>query len=150
MANPDTSPSLWPTAVYQQQVATLRTWVGQMVYVVEIAAVEAGGGVHFPGQAVELLAVVDFPKPDPYRQLCPHLLVLGDGRGVNLGRVVRVTRNSAFSPAEADVGYCNQAFMDDVLFAPRRLSRGLLAATTRAALGVMLGKPTEPLLPRQD
>lgn len=131
---------LWPTPEYYQQVEKLRRMIGQPVYVVEINSTEINAGVHFPGQPLVLLAIVDFPRPDPYRQLCPHLLVLDDGRGVNLGRVARVSRNSAFAPEAGDVLFVNRDFVQNVLLAPRSLSRESVAATTRAALGRMLGK----------
>lgn len=138
---------VWPSVAYYQQVETLRGMVGQPVYVVEINSGEVNAGVHFPGMPLLLLAVIDFPKPDPYRQLCPHLLVLEDGRGVNLGRVARVTRNSAFTPVVDDVLFMNREFVEGVLLAPRTLSRESVAATTRAVLGRMLGKaPDEGLL----
>lgn len=146
MLDDTASNALWPPASYYQQVAALRAMVGQAVYVVEITTTDMNAGVHFPGQAVELLAVVDFPKPDPYRQLCPHLLILGDGRGVNLGRVARVTCQRAFAPEAADVVFSNHEFVEGVLLAPRTLSREFVAATTRAALGRMLGKPAQAQL----
>ena len=31
---------------------------------------------------------MDFPRPDPVRGLAPHLILLDDGRGVNLGRIL--------------------------------------------------------------
>lgn len=141
---------LWPSAAYYQQVEALRCMIGQPVYVVEINSTEVNAGVHFPGNPLELLAIVDFPRPDPYRQLCPHLLVLEDGRGVNLGRVARVTRNRAFAPVGEDVLFINQDFVDGVLFAPRTLSRESVAAITRTALGRMLGKEPEMALQHQE
>ncbi|MFN3786114.1 MAG: hypothetical protein ACK4RS_04675 [Thiothrix sp.] len=137
---------LWPPASYYQQVTALQALVGQSVYVVEVTTTDMNAGVRFPGQAVELLAVVDFPKPDPYRQLCPHLLILGDGRGVNLGRVARVTCKRAFAPNAADVVFSNHELVEGILFAPRTLNREFVAATTRAALGSMLGTHPQELL----
>lgn len=141
---------LWPSVAYHQQVEQLRSMVGQPLYVVEINLTDINAGVHFSGKPLVLLAVVDFPKPDPYRQLCPHLLVLDDGRGVNLGRVARISRNSAFSPAADDIVFMNQEFVEGVLLAPRSLSRESVAATTRAVLGRMLGKKPEEALLAQD
>lgn len=133
------SDGLWPAPEYWQQVEALRELIGEPVYVVEINATAINAGVHFPGKPLVLLAIMDFPQPDPYRQLCPHMLVLDDGRGVNLGRVARVTRNSAYAPKRADVLFQNREFADNILFAPRTLSRESVAATTRAVLGRMFG-----------
>ncbi|SEA49287.1 hypothetical protein SAMN05660964_01719 [Thiothrix caldifontis] len=137
---------LWPSAAYYQQVEQLRGLIGQPLYVVEIDSTEINAGVSFTGKPFVLLAIVDFPRPDPYRQLCPHLLVLDDGRGVNLGRVARISRERAFAPAAEDIVFSNQEFVENVLFAPRKLSRALVAATSRLALGEMLGKQPDTLL----
>lgn len=133
------SDGLWPAPEYWRQVEALRELIGQPVYVVEIETTEINAGVHFPSKPLVLLAIMDFPQPDPYRQLCPHMLVLDDGRGVNLGRVARVTRNSAYAPPREDVLFNNREFIENVLFAPRTLSRESVAATTQAVLGRMFG-----------
>lgn len=130
---------LWPAASYYQQIEKLKCMIGKPLYIVEIRSTEINAGVNFPSQPVELLAVIDFPKPDPYKQLCPHMLVLADGRGLNLGRIARISCNSAYSVAAADVLFVNQDFVDNVLFAPRSLSRESVAATTRAVLAQMFG-----------
>ncbi|QTR45006.1 hypothetical protein J9253_13420 [Thiothrix litoralis] len=135
---------LWPSAAYHQQVEQLRCLIGQPVYVVEINSTEINAGVHFSGKPLVLLAIVDFPRPDPYRQLCPHLLVLEDGRGLNLGRVARISRRSAYAPAQEDIAFINQEFVENVLLAPRRFSRERVADTTRLALGEMLGRSPSP------
>ncbi|UJS24722.1 hypothetical protein [Thiothrix winogradskyi] len=138
--------ALWPSTAYHQQVEQLRGLIGQPLYVVEIHSTEINAGVHFPGKPLVLLAIVDFPRPDPYRQLCPHLLILDDGRGVNLGRVARISRGSAYAPTADDIVFSNQEFVENVLFAPRKFSRALVAATSRLALGEMLGKTEERLI----
>ncbi|WP_028489624.1 hypothetical protein [Thiothrix lacustris] len=135
---------LWPSSTYHQQVEQLRCLIGQPVYVVEINSTEINAGVHFSGKPLVLLAIVDFPRPDPYRQLCPHLLVLDDGRGLNLGRVARISRSSAYAPAQEDIAFINQEFVEKVLLAPRRFSRERVADTTRLALGEMLGRSPSP------
>lgn len=139
--------SLWPTPDYYQQVAQLRAAVGQPLYVVEIHSTDINAGVAFSGNALTLLGIVDYPQPDPYRQLCPHLLILDDGRGVNLGRVARdsfvltgpISRNTAYMPPPEDVLFNNHEFVQNVLFAPRTLSRELVAATSHALLAQLFG-----------
>lgn len=133
------SENLWPNHDYYRQVEKLRSMIGQPLYIVEINSTDINAGVHFPGKPLRLLAVVDFPEPDPYRQLCPHLLVLDDGRGINLGRIARISRNSAYTPEPENVLFTNQEFVQNVLFAPRTLSRESAAEATRAVLARMFG-----------
>lgn len=131
--------SLWPTPDYYQQVAQLRAAVGQPLYVVEIHSTDINAGVAFSGNALTLLGIVDYPQPDPYRQLCPHLLILDDGRGVNLGRVARISHNTAYMPPQKDVLFSNHEFVQNVLFAPRTLSWKSVAATSHALLALLFG-----------
>ncbi len=130
---------LWPSPAYYQYVEQLRLAVGQPLYVVEINSTEINAGVKFTDQPVTLLAIVDFPRPDPYRQLCPHMLILEDGRGLNLGRIARITRHSAFAPKPADILFVNAEFVQNVLMAPRSLSRESVAATSNALMAQLFG-----------
>jgi hypothetical protein len=129
---------LWPSADYHRQVEHLRAAIGETVYLVELVESAVQLGVHLSGTPFELLGVIDFPRPDPVRGLAPHLLLLDDGRGVNLGRIARVSRRP-FAPAPADLLYLDQAAHQNLLFAERRLSRDFLAQRTRAVLGECLG-----------
>jgi len=133
------SENLWPTREYYQQVERLRAAIGQALYVVEINTTDIQTGVKFSDKPLTLLGIADYPQPDPYRQLCPHLLILDDGRGVNLGRVARVTINSAYSPAPENILFLNREFVQNVLSAPRSLSRASVAATSRALLAQIFG-----------
>ncbi len=131
--------NLWPSAAYFAQVEQLRLVVGQPVYIVEITETDINTGVKFTDKPLTLLGITDFPRPDPYRQLCPHLLILEDGRGLNLGRVARITLNSAYSPPPDDVLFLNREFVENVLEAPRTLSRESVAATSRLLLAQLFG-----------
>ena len=137
---------LWPTPEYQQQVEHLRAAIGQPLYLVEIDTTEINAGVKFPHKPLTLLGIVDFPQPDPYRQLSPHLLILDDGRGVNLGRIARISFNSAYSPPPQDVLFINKEFVTDLLLAPRSLSHASVAATSRALLAQLFGDVPGQLL----
>ncbi len=130
---------LWPSPAYHQQVERLRAAVGETIYLVELIESPVQLGVHLSGQPYELLGVIDFPRPDPARGLAPHLLLLDDGRGVNLGRIARVSRRP-FAPEPADLLYLDRAAEQNLLFAGRRLSPGFLAQRSRAALGECLGQ----------
>lgn len=138
--------NLWPTHNYYQQVEQLRTAIGKPLYLVEINTTDINAGVKFPNKPLTLLGITDFPRPDPYQQLCPHLLILEDGRGVNLGRIARITLNTAYSPVPGDVLFTNQEFMENVLLAPRSLSHASVAATSRALLAQLFGDVPGKLL----
>lgn len=138
--------NLWPSSAYFAQIEQLRAMVGQPVYIVEISETEINAGVKFTDKPLVLLGVADFPRPDPYRQLCPHLLILEDGRGLNLGRIARITRNHAYSPPPEDVLFLNHEFVQNVLAAPRTLSHASVAATSRLLLAQLFGDKPGKLL----
>lgn len=131
--------NIWPNSDYYRQVEQLRSMIGKPLYIVEINTTEINAGVHFPGHPLRLLAIVDFPEPDPHTQLCPHLLVLEDGRGINLGRIARIASDSAYTSEPGKVLFTNHEFVQNVLFAPRTLSRESAAEVTRAALSRIFG-----------
>ena len=137
---------LWPHADYYQQVEHLRQLIGQPLYIVEINSMEINAGVRFSDKALTLLAIVDFPRPDPYRQLCPHILILDDGRGINLGRIARITINTAFVAKADDLVFINQDFVDNVQFAPRTLSKAFIHQTSQLLLAQLFGKMPDKLL----
>lgn len=138
---PDADPigaGLWPSADYHRQMERLRAAIGETVYLIELVESAIQLGVHLSGTPYDLLGIIDFPRPDPIRGLAPHLLLLDDGRGVNLGRIARVSRRP-FAPAPDDLLYLDRAAHANLLFAERRLSREFLAGRTRVALGECLG-----------
>ena len=131
--------NLWPATDYYRQLEQLRAVIGQTLYIVEINNTDIQTGVRFGGKPLTLLAVVDYPQPDPYRQLCPHLLILDDGRGINLGHIARISHHTAFNPPTEDILYLNQEFVQGALLAPRTLSPASVAATSRTLLSQLFG-----------
>lgn len=134
----DLSDTLWPSADYNAQVQRLRAAVGETVYLAELHDTETQLGAQVTDRAYALLGVIDFPRPDPARGLAPHLILLDDGRGVNLGRIARISRRP-FQPAAEDVLYLDRAAHRTLLFADRRLSNAFIARRAHAALGQVLG-----------
>lgn len=134
------SGQLWPSPDYSAQLERLRAAVGREVYLVELVPTATELAVSMPGRPVVLLDVLPFPRPDPARGLAPHLLLLDDGRGVNLGRIARVSVDRPFSPAQDEVLYRDRDALDGLLFAERRLSKRYIAELSRALLGRLLGK----------
>ena len=82
-----TRTAVWPSRSYARQVATLQRRIGQPIYIVELTFNGLAVGAVFHGEPRVLLDVVAFPRPDPSNHLYPHMLVLDDGRGINLGRI---------------------------------------------------------------
>ncbi len=137
---------LWPSAAYQRQIEDLRRAIGRTVYLVEVAATDIHLGIRQRGQAHLLLEVLDFPRPDPARGLAPHMIVLDDGRGINLGRLLRISLEKAFDPQPAQIVYQDRELQRQLLQPESTLSRESIAQTSRRLLGQLLGHETPPRL----
>ena len=133
---------LWPSPEYTRQVERLRAAVGETIYLVEITATEVQLGIRITGKPYVLLGLVDFPRPDPLKGLAPHLILLDDGRGVNLGRIARITREHPFNPAPADLLFQDGEASQALLWRDRQLSDAFIAQRAKALLGEVLGVPT--------
>ena len=134
---------LWPSADYRRQVERLEAAVGRTIYLVELPTRTPGWGVHLSDRPYELLGVLDFPRPDPARGLAPHLLLLDDGRGINLGRILRVTVEGVFAPRPDQILYQDRALIRRLLEGERRLSPDFAAERSRMLLARLLGKGVE-------
>ena len=130
---------LWPSTDYSSQVERLRAAVGECLYIAELRDTQVKLGVQLTDQAYELLGVLDFPRPDPARGLYPHLILLDDGRGINLGRIARISRRP-FQPGADDILYLDQTAERQLLFADRRLSRSFITQRAQHLLGQALGR----------
>lgn len=131
---------LWPSADYARQVEQLRAAVGETVFVAELALAEVQLGVRITDRPFVLLGVLDFPRPDPIKGLAPHLVLLDDGRGLNLGRIARIARNRPFAPAPDEILFQDRDAVQTLLFQERQLSPGLIARRSKALLGEILGE----------
>lgn len=135
-------PRVWPSRRYARQVARLRRMVGQPVYIVELTFNGLSIGAVFHGEPRVLLDVADFPRPAPSDGLYPHMLVLDDGRGINLGRIARVTRHRAYDPRAADILYQDRALARELLYHKPRLTPRRIAHIARRQLRALLGPAT--------
>lgn len=138
--------ALWPSREYALQLARLREAVGSTIYLVEVASTDTRLSVSNLGKPHQLLGVLPFPRPDPARGLAPHFLLLDDGRGINLGRVVRISLGRPFAPLPEQVLYLDRALECRLLSRDRRLSREFITRQARLALGQLLGHPERPAL----
>ena len=134
---------LWPSLVYSRQVESLKGAVGKKIYLVELRPDDINLGIHLSDTAYELLAVLDFPRPDPASGLAPHLLLLDDGRGINLGRIARVSVNTPFNPPREQVLYEDRFLMDRLLRRERQLSHEFTTERSKLLLARVLGKKPE-------
>ncbi|AGA31913.1 hypothetical protein TVNIR_0201 [Thioalkalivibrio nitratireducens DSM 14787] len=137
---------LWPSTAYARQVERLRAAVGQTVYLVELEASDTHMAVRQTGRGHILLDVLDFPRPDPARGLAPHLVLLDDGRGINLGRILRISLGRAFDPSPAQLVYQDEPLRHRLLLGERTLSKGFIADRSRRLLGQILGRGAPPAL----
>ena len=132
--------SLWPSDEYDEQVRHLRSHTGKPIYIVEIKLTDINLAVTMQGRAVILLDVIAFPAPDPEQRLYPHMLLLNDGRGLNLGRVARITTGRAFDPSPQDILFQEHQLLKTLLFHERRLSDESVAQVSKLQLARVLGR----------
>jgi hypothetical protein len=130
---------LWPAPDYARQVERLRGAVGETIFVAELADTEVQLGVRLTDRPYVLLGVLEFPRPDPIKGLAPHLVLLDDGRGVNLGRIARISTGRAFGPSPAEILFQDRAALQTLLFQERQLSESFIAARSKQVLGQLLG-----------
>lgn len=131
---------LWPHEGYARQVERVRAAVGQRIYLVEIAPSGTPPGVRLSDAGYELLDLIAFSRPDPARGIAPHLVLLDDGRGVNLGRIARISLERPFGPAPDKTLYQDAWLLQRLLSRERTFSEALVAERSRALLGEILGK----------
>lgn len=132
--------SLWPSDEYDEQVRHLRSHTGKPIYIVEIKITDINLAVTMQGRAVILLDVIAFPAPDPERRLYPHMLLLNDGRGLNLGRVARITTGRAFDPSPQDILFQEHQLLKSLLFHERRLSDESVVQVSKLQLARVIGR----------
>lgn len=139
----DTQNRLWPSPAYTRQVEALKNAIGKKVYLTELNPGDINMGIRLSDTAFELLGIVDFPQPDPTKGIAPHLILLDDGRGINLGHIARISLNTPFSPSAANTLYQDRFLMQHLLLRERRLSKTSIATKSKALLGRLLGKPLD-------
>ncbi|MGD8711835.1 MAG: hypothetical protein PVG50_03255 [Thiohalophilus sp.] len=131
---------LWPSAEYDRQLAELRQVIGQQIFLVLLNFSDINLAVTLENKPVRLLEVIDFPAADPSRRLYPHMLILDDGRGINLGHVARLSIKQAFAPDSEQVIFQQNRLLKKLLFQERRLSEQSIRRTSRMQLARILGK----------
>ncbi len=137
--------SLWPSPEYDRQLERLRDAVGQHVYLVEVKVSDIQMTVRLGNRPARLLSVIDFPAADPVRRLYPHMIVLDDGRGLNLGWIARISTGQPYEPAPEEIVFQQTPLLQELLFHERRLSAERIAETARRQLAGLLGRSAPAL-----
>ena len=132
--------SLWPSDEYDEQVQQLRQSIGKAIYIVEIKVSDINIAVTMQGKPVVMLDVLSFPVPDPVNRLYPHMLLLNDGRGLNLGRVARITMGRPFDPSPEEILFQEHQLLKSLLFHERRLSDESVSRISKNNLARLLGR----------
>ncbi|MCW9023124.1 MAG: hypothetical protein OQK73_00440 [Gammaproteobacteria bacterium] len=130
---------LWPSKEYDEQVNYLKQSIGQDIYLLEVNYSDIYITLSQIGRAHNLLDVIDFPSPDPEKYLYPHMIITDDGRGLNLGRVARITVNHAFMPEEEDIIYREHFMLKQLAYCERRLSNKSIQRASKVQLAKILG-----------
>ncbi len=146
----DASGKVWPDAAYWRQIEQLKAALGKEIYLAEVRASEINLSVTIENRAFELLDVIEFPRPDPARGIFPHLLLLDDGRGINMGQIARVSFGRPFQPADEDILYQDENLLETLLYCERSLSRDKVAAISRQSLGAILAGAKAQTAPELD
>ena len=137
---------IWPSDEYDNQVVQLRQCVGQEIYLLEVNFSDIYITLSQIGRALTLLDIIDFSKPDPEKYLYPHMLVTDDGRGINLGRVARVSLNQPFKPEEKDIIYQEKFLLRQLACCQRRLSDKSIHHASKMQLAKILGYTGKSLI----
>ena len=132
--------SLWPSDEYDEQVQQLRQSIGKAIYIVEIKVSDINIAVTMQGKPVVMLDVLSFPVPDPVNRLYPNMLLLNDGRGLNLGRVARITMGRPFDPSPEEILFQEHQLLKSLLFHERRLSDESVSRISKNNLARLLGR----------
>ncbi|MDH5571408.1 MAG: hypothetical protein OEY89_06555 [Gammaproteobacteria bacterium] len=138
--------SIWPSIEYNNQVAQLRQCAGQQIYLLEVNLSEIYITLTHIGRSLTLLDVIDFPNPDPEKYLYPHMLITDDGRGINLGRVARVSLNQPFMPEEKDIVYQEPFLLQRLAYCDRSISKRSICLTSKIQLGKIIERRENELV----
>lgn len=134
------SNSLWPDEKYDAKLEKLQRLIGREIFLIEAVVTEINAGIHHTGHAYTLLSIVDYPQPDPKTGLLPHNIILDDGRGINLGRIIQISIESAFTESEKNIIYRNDNLLDNLLPHYNSLDKKTLTQISKALLANILGE----------
>lgn len=140
ITTPKSSHSLWPDENYDAKLEKLRRLIGNKIFLIEAVITDINAGIHHTGHAYTLLSIVDYPQPDPKTGLLPHVIILDDGRGINLGRIIQISIKSAFTTAKKNIVFENEALLNKLLPDGNTLDKKSLTQISKALLANILGE----------
>jgi hypothetical protein len=73
------------------------------------------------------------------------MLLLSDGRGLNLGRVARITTGRPFDPAPEHILFQEHQLLKSLLFHERRLSDESVSRVSKLNLARLLGRQVKQI-----
>jgi len=130
---------LWPTENYYQQLEQLHKNLNQSVYIIPLHQSQTSLTFSMSSKPLILIAIVDYPLPDPENHIYPHILVFDDGTGLNLGRILQVSINRPFNPVKEDIIYSDNKMHQTLMFGERRLNEQSIRIASKYGLGDVLG-----------
>ena len=137
----DSHDSLWPDKQYYEKIEKLKSLIGQKIYLIEAVITDINASVHHTSQAYTLLAIVDYPQPDHKTGLLPHNIIIDDGRGINMGRIIQISTGSAFNPQDENIIFDNLQLLDEIYPSWKRLGNYSLENRSKNLLASLIGKP---------
>ena len=129
---------LWPPDSYFQQLKNLYKMLDKPVYIIPLHQNQNSLTFSITGKAIVLVAIINYPKPDPENHIYPHMLVFNDGIGINLGRILRVSINHPFNPGKEDIIYEDKKMQNSLMFRERQLNEESIRLASRAGLSELL------------
>jgi len=131
--------AIWPSENYLHQIKKLTALIGEDIFLIELRPSYSNMAIRHTDKKYKLLAVIDFPAPDPESGLYPQNILLDDGRGINLGRIARISTDTAFGPSKEQIVFEDNFYLNKLLSAQHRVSKKSIAATSKKLLGEILG-----------
>lgn len=130
---------LWPPDSYYKQLKNLYKVLNKAVYIIPLQQNQNSLTFSITGKSIILVAIIDYPIPEPENHIFPHMLVFNDGTGINLGRILQVSTNHAFNPGKEDIIYEDIKMQNTLMFRERQLNEESIHLASRTSLGELLG-----------
>ncbi len=129
---------LWPPNSYFEQLNKLYKILDKPIYIIPLHQNHNSLNFSITGKSIVLVAIINYPNPDPVNHIYPHMLVFNDGTGINLGRILRVSINHPFNPDKEDIIYEDKKMQNSLMFRERQLNEESIHLASRAGLSEFL------------
>jgi len=129
---------LWPPNNYFEQLENLYKMLDKPVYIIPLHQNQNSLTFSITGKSIVLVAIIDYPNPDPENYMYPHMLVFNDGTGINLGRLLQVSIIRPFNPGKEDIIYKDKKLQNSLMFRERQLNEESIHLASKIGLGELL------------